>query len=150
MHFVQQLTNQLVWSWLSATFSTVKSYTVKLDFKNCQDKNQLGFKNHITNDQTDQISFKDRQDKNNLTLRTKMAMTKNVLKVKFDCTKNKVFKKDLSFVVKKSWCYPKEWTKSDQCHDLVIFYLCQIDRNVITTLMVLKKWIIKLIFLEKW
>ena len=60
-------------------------YTVKLDFKNCQDKNQLGFKNQIANDQVDQISFKDRQDKNNLTLRTKMAVTKNVLKVKFDC-----------------------------------------------------------------
>ena len=59
--------------------------TVKLDFKNRQDKNQLGFKNQIANDQVDQISFKDRQDKNNLTLRTKMAVTKNVLKVKFDC-----------------------------------------------------------------
>ena len=60
--------------------------TVKLDFKNCQDKNQLGFKNQIANDQVDQISFKDRQDENNLTLRTKMAVTKNVLEVKFDCT----------------------------------------------------------------
>ena len=59
--------------------------TVKLDFKNRQDKNQLGFKNQITNDQFDQISFKDHQDKNNLTLRTKMVVTKNVLKVKFDC-----------------------------------------------------------------
>ena len=58
--------------------------TVKLDFKNRQDKNQLGFKNQITNDQLDQISFKNRQDKNNLTLRTKMIVTKNVLKVKFD------------------------------------------------------------------
>ena len=56
--------------------------------KNRQDKNQLGFKNHIANDQVDQISFKDRQDKNNLTLRTKMAVTKNVLKVKFDCIVN--------------------------------------------------------------
>ena len=46
--------------------------TVKLDFKNRHDKNQLGFKNH--------------QDKNILTLRTKIAVTKNVLKVKFDCT----------------------------------------------------------------
>ena len=64
--------------------------TVKLDFKNRQDKNQLGFKNQIANDQVDQISFKDRQDKNNLTLRTKMAVTKNVLKVKFDCIINKV------------------------------------------------------------
>ena len=61
--------------------------TVELDFKNRQDKNQLGFKNQIANDQVDQISFKDRQDKNNLTLRTKMAVTKNVLKVKFDCTR---------------------------------------------------------------
>ena len=51
--------------------------TVKLDFKNRQDKNQLGFKNRVAND---------RQDKNNLTLRTKMAVTKNVLKVKFDCS----------------------------------------------------------------
>ena len=59
--------------------------TVKLDFKNRQDKNQLGFKNQIANDQVDQISFKDRQDKNNLTLRTKMVVTKNVLKVKCDC-----------------------------------------------------------------
>ena len=59
--------------------------TVKLDFKNRQDKNQLGFKNQITNDQLDQINFKNRQDKNNLTLRTKIAVTKNVLKVKFDC-----------------------------------------------------------------
>ena len=58
---------------------------VKLDFKNRPDKNQLGFKNQIANDKVDQISFKDRQDKNNLTLRTKMAVTKNVLKVKFDC-----------------------------------------------------------------
>ena len=33
-------------------------YAVKLDFKNCQDKYQLGFKNQITNDQFDQISFK--------------------------------------------------------------------------------------------
>ena len=60
-------------------------YKVKLDFKNRQDKNQLGFKNQINNDQLDQISFKNRQDKNNLTLRTKMSVTKNVLKVKFDC-----------------------------------------------------------------
>ena len=60
--------------------------TVKLDFKNRQDKNQPGFKNQITNDQLGQISFKNRQDKNNLTLRTKMAMTRYVLKVKFDCT----------------------------------------------------------------
>ena len=59
--------------------------TVKLDFKNRQDKNQLCFKNQITNDQLDQMSFKSRQDKNNLTLRTKIAVTKNVLKVKFDC-----------------------------------------------------------------
>ena len=62
------------------------SHTVELDFKRRQDKNQLGFKNQITNDQVDQISFKDRHDKSNLTLRTKMVMTKNVLKVKFDCT----------------------------------------------------------------
>ena len=62
--------------------------TVKLDFKNRQDKNQLGFKNQIANDQVDQISFKDRQDKNNLTLRIKMTVTKNVFKVKFDCTCN--------------------------------------------------------------
>ena len=61
--------------------------TVKLDFKNRQNKNQLiSFKNQINNDQHDQISFKNRQDKNNLTLRTKIAVTKNVLKVKFDCT----------------------------------------------------------------
>ena len=53
--------------------------TVKLDFKNRQDKNQLGFKNQIANDQVDKI------DKNNLTLRAKVAVTKNVLKVKFDC-----------------------------------------------------------------
>ena len=59
--------------------------TVKLDFKNRQEKKQLGFKNQISNDQLDQISFKHRQDKNNLTLRTKMIVTKNVLKVKFDC-----------------------------------------------------------------
>ena len=64
----------------------VNSITVKLDFKNGQDKNQLGFKNQITNDQLGQISFKNRQDKNNLTLGTQMAVTKNVLKVKFDCT----------------------------------------------------------------
>ena len=57
--------------------------TVKLDFKNRQDKNQLGFKNQISNNQLDQISLKNRQDKNNLTLRTKMIVTKNVLKVKF-------------------------------------------------------------------
>ena len=62
-------------------------YTVELDFKNRQDKNQLGFKNQITNDQVNKISFKDRQDKNNLTLKTKMTVTKNVLKVKFACTK---------------------------------------------------------------
>ena len=54
--------------------------TVKLDFKNCQDKNQLDFKNQITNDQLGQFSFKNRQYKNNLTLRTKMAVTKIVLK----------------------------------------------------------------------
>ena len=58
--------------------------TVELDFKNRQDKNQFGFKNQITNDQFEKISFKNRQDKNNLTLRTKMAVTKNVLKVKLD------------------------------------------------------------------
>ena len=57
---------------------------MKFDFKNRQDKNQLGFKNQITNDQLGQISFKNRQDKNNLTLRTKMAVTENVLKVNFD------------------------------------------------------------------
>ena len=62
-----------------------KNDTVKLDFKNRQVKNQLGFKNQINNDQLDQISFKNRQDKNNLTLRTKMSVTKYVLKVKFDC-----------------------------------------------------------------
>ena len=61
--------------------------TVDLDFKNRQDKNQLGFKNQISNDRLDQISFKNPQDKNNLTLRTIMIVTKNVLKVKFDCTK---------------------------------------------------------------
>ena len=60
--------------------------SVKLDFKIHQDKNKLGFKNQIARDQVDQTSFKDRQDKNNLTLRTKMEVTKNVLKVKFDCT----------------------------------------------------------------
>ena len=60
--------------------------TVELDFKNCQNKNHLGFKNQIIKDQLDKISFKNRQDKSNLTLRTKMALTKNVLKVKFDCT----------------------------------------------------------------
>ena len=54
--------------------------TVKFDFKNHQDKNQLGFKNQINNDQLDQISFEKRQDKNNLTLRTKMAVTKMFLK----------------------------------------------------------------------
>ena len=59
--------------------------TVKLDFKSCQDKNRLGFKNQIINEQLDQISFKNRQDKNIWTLRTKMAVTKHVLKVKFDC-----------------------------------------------------------------
>ena len=67
------------------TYAQKDGGTVKLDFKNRQDKNQLGFKNQITNDQLGQISFKNRQDKNNLTLRTKMAVTKNVLKVKFDC-----------------------------------------------------------------
>ena len=60
--------------------------TVKLDFKNCQDKNQLGFKNQITNDQLGQINFKKYQDRNNLSLRTKLAMIRNVLEVKFDCT----------------------------------------------------------------
>ena len=40
----------------------------------------------MASDQVDQISFKIGQDKNNLTLRIKMAVTKNVLKVKFDCT----------------------------------------------------------------
>ena len=68
--------------------------TVELDFKNCQDKNQLGLKNQIANDQVNKVSFKDRQDKNNMTLRTKMAVTKNVLKVKFDCIffRNNFFK----------------------------------------------------------
>ena len=37
-------------------------YTVQLDFKYRQDKNQLGFKNQIADDQVDQISFEDRQD----------------------------------------------------------------------------------------
>ena len=60
---------------------------------NRQDKNQLGSKNQINNDQIGQISFKNRQDKNNLTLRTKMAVTKNVLKVKFDCTYFNITKK---------------------------------------------------------
>ena len=59
------------------------SNTIEHGFKNRQNKNQLGFKNQITNDQLDQISFKNCQDKNNLTLRTKMIVTKNVLKVKF-------------------------------------------------------------------
>ena len=59
--------------------------TVKLDFKNRQDKNHLVFKNQITNDQPGQISFNNRQDKNNLSLRTKMIVTKNALKVRFDC-----------------------------------------------------------------
>ena len=51
-------------------YSTTKwscDYTVKLDFKNRQDKNQLGFKNQTTNDKLGQISFKNRQDKYNLT-----------------------------------------------------------------------------------
>ena len=64
----------------------VERSTVKLDSKNRQDKNQLDFKNQITNDQLGQFSFKNCQYKNNLTLRTKMAVTKNCLKVKFDCT----------------------------------------------------------------
>ena len=72
-------------SWTRGSLRVIQN-TVELDFKNRQDKNQLGFKNQITNDQLGQISFKNRQDKNNLTLRTKMAVTKNVLKVKFDCT----------------------------------------------------------------
>ena len=55
---------------------------VKLYFKNCQNKNQLGFKNQL-----DQISYNSHQDKTNLTLRTKMAVTKNVLTAKFDCFK---------------------------------------------------------------
>ena len=38
--------------------------TVKLDFKNRQDKNHLGLNNQIINDQLDQISFKNHQDKN--------------------------------------------------------------------------------------
>ena len=61
-------------------------HTVELDFKTCQDKNHLGFKNQITNDQLGQISFKSLQDKNNLSLRTKLVVTKNVLKLKFDYT----------------------------------------------------------------
>ena len=64
---------------------SILTCTVKLDFKNRQDKNQLSFKNQNANNQVNKISFKDPQDKNNLTLRTKMAVTKNVLKVKFDC-----------------------------------------------------------------
>ena len=64
------------------TLREIKS-TVKLDFKNRKDKNQLGFKNQITNDQLDHITFKNCQNKNNLTLRTKIAVTKNVLK--FEC-----------------------------------------------------------------
>ena len=71
--------------------------TVKLDFKNRQDKNQLGFKNQIANDQVDHISFRDCQNKNNLTLRTKMTVTKNFLKVKFDCTYNYSFNSKLIF-----------------------------------------------------
>ena len=38
---------------------------------------------------TDQINFKNRQDKNNLTLRTKMIVTRNILKVKFDSINTK-------------------------------------------------------------
>ena len=57
-----------------------------INIKNRQDKNQLVFKNQFTDDQLGQISFKNRQNKNNLTLRTQMAVTKSVLKVKFDCT----------------------------------------------------------------
>ena len=60
--------------------------TVKLASKNRQDKNKLGFKNQISNDEPDQISYKNSQIKNNLTLRTKIIGTKNVLKVKFDST----------------------------------------------------------------
>ena len=71
------------------TICLIFSSTVELDFKNRQDKNQLGFKNQITNDQLDQISFKNRQDKNNLTLRTKMIVTRNILKVKFDSINTK-------------------------------------------------------------
>ena len=37
--------------------------TVELDFKNRQDKNQLSFKNQISNDWLYQISFKNSQDK---------------------------------------------------------------------------------------
>ena len=59
--------------------------TVKLDFKNRQDKIQLVFKSQIIKDRQEQITFKNRQDKNNLTLRAKVALTKNVVKVKFDC-----------------------------------------------------------------
>jgi len=58
-----------MWTWHLKKISHIfKPKTVKLDFNNHQDKNQLGFKNQITNDQVDQISFNDRQDKNNLTL----------------------------------------------------------------------------------
>ena len=102
----------------------LKSNTVKLDFKNRQDKNQLdfknqitndkldqvssknsqdknklGFKNLITNDHLDQISFKNHQDKNNLTLRTKIVVTKNVLKVKFDCAFHIFFKNCYSLLL---------------------------------------------------
>ena len=48
--------------------------TVKLDFKNRQDKNQLGFKNQITNDQLGKISFKNRQDKNQLDFQNQIGI----------------------------------------------------------------------------
>ena len=41
-----------------STNTYVSPCTVKLDFKNRQDKNQLGFKNQIINDQPDKISYK--------------------------------------------------------------------------------------------
>ena len=54
-----------------------KTSRVELDFKNRQDKNQLGFKNQITNDQLVQISFKNHQDKNILTLTAEPIVVPN-------------------------------------------------------------------------
>ena len=44
---------------------------------------------HLTHELKVELDFKEWQDKNNSTLRTKMALTKNAFKVKFNCKSTK-------------------------------------------------------------
>ena len=83
---------------LSTLMTTYFTCTVELGFKNHQNKNLLDFKNQITNYQIWLLALRTVKIRTCLTLRTKMAVTKKVLKAKFDCNLYVIFCERKPFV----------------------------------------------------